>query len=167
MKSLEKLNKLADRFEGKLRKYAAGTVDSTDVTMAVRPKSNPVIDAQAPNLLKNGPVAIMLKKATAAINAEPSVELHGTAKLGGTIFVSATKAGGKWAITALTVAGSVDGDFAADKEVQAAMEKAKKALVAALNPVITAEFNRLAANWGEADKIDNVEVMVNEKQSSL
>ena len=167
MKSLEKLNKLADRFESKLRKTAAGSVDSTDVTLAVRPKCNPVIDAKAPDLLKKGPGAVMMKKATAALNAEPSVELHGNAKLGGTIFVSASKAGGKWVITALTVGGSVDGDFAADKDVVAAMDAAKKALVAALAPVITAEFNRLAANWGEADKVDNVEVSVNEKSLGI
>jgi hypothetical protein len=167
MKSLDKLNKLADRFEYKLRKNAAGSVDSTDITLAVRPKSNPVIDANAPTLLKNGPGVVMMKKATAALNAEPSVELHGNAKLGGTIFVSATKAGGKWQITSLTVGGSVDGDFTNDKDVLAAMEKAKQALVKALAPALTAEFNRLAPNWGDADKIDNVEVSVNEKSLGI
>ena len=167
MKSLDKLNKLADRFESKLRKTAAGNVDSTDVTLAVRPKSNPVIDAKAPDLLKKGPGAIMMKKATAALNKEPSEELHGTAKLGGTIFVSASKVGGQWKITSLTVGGSVDGDFAADKDVLASLDAAKKALVAALASVITAEFTRLGANWGDADKVDNVEVSVNEKSIGI
>lgn len=37
MKSLKKMADLADKFERKLRKFA-GSVGSTDVTLAVRPK---------------------------------------------------------------------------------------------------------------------------------
>ena len=167
MKSLDKLTKLADRFEHKLRKNAAGSVDSTDVTLAVRPKSNPIIDVNAGKLLQSGPGAVMLKKATVALNKEPSVELHGSASLGGSLFVKGSKTGGKWKVTAITVGGEITGNFKGDKDVELALATAKASLVKLLIPVIETEFNRLSANWGEADKVDNVEVSVNSKTVSI
>jgi hypothetical protein len=164
MKSLDKLNKLADRFEYKLRKSGAGSVDSTDITLAVRPKSNPIIDANAPKLLTSGPGAVMIKKATAA---PEGTELHGGVTMGGTIFVSGSKVGGKWKITALTLGGAATGDFAEDADVAKALAAAKAALTKLLVPALEAEFNRLGANWGDADKIDNVEVSVNSKSVEI
>jgi hypothetical protein len=159
MKSLKKMADLADKFERKLRKFA-GSVDSTDVTLAVRPKSNPIIDANAPKLLSAGPGAVMVKKAQSAPDDK---ELHGGADLGGTIFVSGKKNAGKWQVTNLTIGGSVTGD----KDVEAALLKAKTSLLALLKPALEAEFNRLAANWGDADTIDNVEVSVNSRNVAV
>ena len=140
MNSLDKLVRLADKFE----KYA-GEVDSTMVTMMVRPIANAIIDKQAQGLLMKL-VAPLLQKA------------GGDAKLGESLTTSAKKVGSGWQITGCTVGSKSNGDPACD----AAVAKAATILSASIRGALQAEFTKKASLL-EGDTITGHQVIVNEK----
>lgn len=170
MKSYKELNRLADLFEYKLKKYAEEMGDSTLLTMSFRPAANAVIEANANKVL--APVqSLVMKKMQAAANANTSIS--GNIVVGGKMFTSAKKAGGKWVVTKIELAHPITGFIVKDKtgqevtdpEIVVAVERATQNFVLLLIPALSNELNRMAANMDPAaDTITRHESDVNSKE---
>jgi hypothetical protein len=124
MNSLEKLVRLANKFD----KYAA-EVDSTMVTLMVRPIANAIIEKQAQGLL--------MKLVAPALQ-----QVGGDAKLGGKITTTAKRVGKGWQITSCIVGSNID--TMTDKACIAGLSKAATILGASISGALQAEFNKKA-----------------------
>lgn len=137
------LLKLAEKFERKLSKYAE-EVDSTILTLTIRPKINDLLESFKPRFL-----------AVVGAIAKSGKPDSGDLAVGEHFFTSAAKVGGKWVVkpeSYVQVAGSL------------ADHPSVKALVGAFNAqarsIIQFELNRTAANL-QGDTITNHDSWVN------
>lgn len=139
MNTLNKIVRLADRFERKLFKYA-GEVDSSLTTPTVRASCNPIISSDGQKVIDSVKKFIEKKGYT-----------YDKLFLGKEVSVSAVKSGGKWEVTKFTIKGEVAGDFTEnDSSVKDFFEKSRDALInKKLIPVVQSEFNRMSKSFGE------------------
>lgn len=120
MSSLDKIIKLATKFETKLIKNAAEEVDSTILTLIFRPKIKQILTAFDPKLAK----------AVTAIGS-------GNLIVGKHVFTTASLVAGKWAVS--TVAAQVEGSLADEPTIAPIVQS----INAALKNAFTAELNRM------------------------
>ena len=179
MNSVKKINKLADLFEFKLYKIAQEDVpaDSKIVTSMIRPIFNNIIEEHAENLLKNGPLKIMLKKATDAANKGGG--MSGQVIIGGNVkgiitkvvsSKSKIKSTDKFKINpaSFEIAGTITGDFAKDKDVLISLNKIKEQLKKVAIPLIENNFNKFAfTSFPDATDIGEFDVFVNSKDAEI
>ena len=158
MNSVNKLFKLADRFERKisLKKTAEELGDTAMVN--VRPLVNKMLvgrepggnapEPAPPNSLK-GKVAAILKKGAGA----------GDIKVGGNFFFSAKKSGDSWTVTEAHVEAS--GSLLEDPKVGAALKASIDLFNKMAKVAVQQEINRVKANLDKAaDTITNMQTMV-------
>jgi len=141
MKSLSKLVSLANRFT----KYA-DEVDSSIVTLMVRPIANAIIEREAQELLMKL-VAPVLQKT------------GGDVSLGGNFFTNARRAGSSWKVTNCTIDSKSTGNDAVD----AAMTKVTTILVSHIVSALQAELAKKASLL-VGDTITNHQTQVNSKE---
>lgn len=157
MKSVSSVNQLVNRFATLINKYAEeGEVDSTSVTLAVRPIANKILKDNAPKLIENGPVKLMT-----------TIPATGYVSVGGKLFVSADKVNNKWKITSLTLKNELLGSASENPKIVQSTSAAVEKLKAMLKPALESEFQRLSSNWGDALKINNVEVDVEDSNVTI
>lgn len=140
MKSVDKINKLANKFALKLLlKYAAVEQDSTGVTLAVRPTVNNMLTKN--NF--NANLQKVLQDVVAKI-AEANQQIHGTLKID--IFVvNAAGTPGKWKINTAKSGLKVSGSLLNDKIAGPTLKTFISKMNALIFPVLEKEFNRLSA----------------------
>ena len=126
MKSLDKLNKLADIFEPKINKYAEES-DSTMVTLMARPVINNVISAEAPKLMMSIIGPVLQKKGS------------GRAVVGGRFITNAVMRGGVWKVDP---SSKLVSPASGDAEIDAAIAKVNNILTAKIVKLLEAEFNK-------------------------
>jgi len=132
MKSLNKIGILADIFERKLRKNAEEVGDSSQLTLAFRPKLNDLLTESTPALK-----SIITKLMQA--NAE-----GGDIVIGDMFTTSAKKLGnGTWVVDPSSSGVSVKGELASNPKVQLFI----KNFNAKANKLVAAELNRLKNNF--------------------
>ncbi len=157
MKSISTIHQMVNRFATLINKYAEETeVDSTSVTLAVRPIANKILKDNAPKLIENGPVKLMI-----------AVPATGYVSVGGKLFVSANKINNKWKITNLTLNNQLLGSAAENPKIVQSTSAVVEKLKAMLKPALESEFQRLSSNWGDALKMNNVEIDVEESNSTI
>jgi hypothetical protein len=154
MKSFDKIKKLADRFELKLRKYA-GEADSTAITNFIR---GTVTGAMQRYALQNK----LATKLTRLRDAEwEKNQIFGNIVIGEGGFITATKGPSGWVIdpngTSLKVAGSLLGNDLMKKAIaEVYNDFCRTALFPAIKKVLDS-YSRDPL-WGEFDKITNYEM---------
>lgn len=141
MNSLDKLVRLANKFE----KFAE-EVDSSIVTLAVRPIANAIIEKQAQPLLMKL-VAPVLQK------------VGGDVSLGGSFITNAQRVGKGWKVGACTLASTSNGDPACD----AAVAKAAMILGSTIANAIQIELTK-KSNLFVGDTITAHQTQVNSKE---
>lgn len=139
--SIKKLSNVADRIELNLMKraQAAGEVDSTMVTLSVRPVINNTLRTiNLGKLLQNA-----IQKASDAAFAAGK-EVSGSLSISEFI-CNATSSGGKWTVNPATSGLRVSGTLlqgAAGRDIKSVIAKANAAIIANVNK----ELNRMSAN---------------------
>ncbi len=138
---ISKISRLADRFERKLSKYAQTTpasseVDSTVVTLAVRPTTNTALTTMKFGDLISKAIADASNKA-----ASTGKELHGTVKIS-SFTTNASLVGGKWKIDPSKSGLKVEGTLMSDPTAAAAITAVVKAANAKLIPLLETQFNK-------------------------
>lgn len=134
--SFDKVSKLATRFEKKLLKYAQTTteVDSTVVTLAVRPTTNTALTAMK--------FSDAINKAILKVVSSPSnSELHGDVKIS-SITTNATLTNGKWKINPATSGLVISGTLMADPAAASAIKAVVSAANAKIIPLLETQFNK-------------------------
>jgi hypothetical protein len=132
---MRQIDILANHFEYKLRKeaQAAKEVDSTGVTLAVRPTANTIL-GQNPGL------ATVLQ---AAANKIAAANIRGGLAINSFI-TNANLVGGKWKINPQTSGLKITGSLVNDKTASSIVKSALAALNAKLIAALEKEFNRLS-----------------------
>lgn len=122
-------------------------VDSSNVTLSVRPTVN--------SILENSKVNEILQKAVQnLINKKP--DLKGSF-MANSFITNAVKQGSKWIVDPKTSGLVAKGEFASDPSIRGIVSKVNAACIQALNK----EFNRVSANW-TGNKVTNHQSDVNE-----
>lgn len=160
MKSTNKIFKLADKFTLKLQKYAqTAEVDSSAVTLAVRPTVNNVLTKMNFNAAITKAIQDVANK-IAAVNQE----MHGSIKID-TFVTNAVGGVGKWKINPANSGLKFGGSLSLDKSAGPALKQFISKVNAAIIPVLEKEFNRISLmdkeGWA-GNKITNHETNVNE-----
>jgi hypothetical protein len=126
---------LADHFEYRLKKeaQAAKEVDSTSVTLAVRPNVNAII-SQNPTLAN-----LVQNIANKIVATNPS--LRGDLAINSFI-VNANLVGGKWKINPATSGFKITGSLMKDKAVPTIVKNTLSSLNAKIFAKLEQEFNR-------------------------
>jgi len=132
---MRSLYSLANYFEQKIKKEAQANkeVDSTNVTLAVRPTVN-TITAQNPGL------ATALQ---AAANKIAAANIKGGLAINSFI-TNASLVGGKWKINPQTSGLKITGSLANDKAANSIVRSALATLNAKIIAALEKEFNRLS-----------------------
>jgi len=146
MKSISTINQMVSRFATLINKYAE----------AVRPIANKILKDNAPKLIENGPVKLMI-----------AIPATGYVSVGGKLFVSADKINNKWKITNLILNNELLGSAAENPKIVQSASAVVEKLKAMLKPALESEFQRLSSNWGDALKINNVEVDVKDSNGTI
>lgn len=144
MNSVNKLIKLASQFEGKLVKQAE-EVDSTILTLSIRPKINALLDAFAPRF-----ASVMQALG------------EGDLTVGEHFFTTAKLVGGRWVVDPKATYVQVSGSQAQNARV---MNVVSAFNGAAQNQVLN-ELNRIKSNL-EGDTITNHDSWINKKDYSF
>jgi hypothetical protein len=128
---------LANHFEYKLRKeaQAAKEIDSTSVTMIVRPTVNTII-SQNPTLAN-----IVQGIANKLVTTNPAI--RGNLAINSFI-VNASLVGGKWKINPATSGFKATGSLMADKSVPTLVKNALSSLNSKIFATLEKEFNRIS-----------------------
>lgn len=169
--SFSKVSKLADKFEKKLSKYAQTTsasteVDSTVVTLAVRPTTNTTLTTMKFGDLINKAVT---DAATKLANPPSNKELHGDVKISSFI-TNALSTGGKWKINPAKSGLKVEGTLMTDPVAAAAIKAVVSAANAKIIPLLETQFNKQSQMDQEGWKgttITNHSTDVNETSAEL
>jgi hypothetical protein len=139
--TFNKISKLADKFERKLSKYAqtvspSSEVDSTVVTLAVRPTTNTTLTTMKFGDLINKAVTDAAVKLT-----NSGKELHGDIKIS-SFTTNATSTGGKWKIDTAKSGLKVGGTLMTDPIAAAAIKTVVSAANAKIIPLLETQFNK-------------------------
>lgn len=140
--SIDRINKLTSLFSSLIK--TAEEVDSTSVTLAVRPVVNKLLSRVLP---------ASLSRLNKYVEGSKII-------LGGVLTISASKVSGKWKVSSLSFPGKILGTSSENQEAIQALDNEKVAVANILTPAIEKEFDRLDKNWVGADTISNVEVEV-------
>lgn len=158
MKSYIILSHLADKFELKLKKYAQSSimeVDSTNVTLSVRPVVNKVLTNYNFAILVQNIIQNIVNKAS-----DMNKILHGDLKID-TFITNASLGKTGWKIDPMTsgmkATGSLLNDNLTSSSLKTLLNKINIVIINDLNK----EFNRVASNWS-GNKITDHETMINE-----
>jgi len=129
MKSLKKIGELADRFECKLQAYATSEVDSTMVTLYVRPIVNDAIGK-----------ANIPAKLNSILTSAANKGLSGDVIIGGQYFITnARKVGGRWVIDPnttsfpLVITGDLTNDAGIKSQFVNIVNSLKSSIISSLN----------------------------------
>lgn len=142
MKSVDKLVKLAVQFEGKLGLVKQGEeVDSTILTLSIRPKVNALLETYAPRF-----AAVMQALG------------DGDLVVGDHFFTTAKLTGGRWVVDPRATRIQVSGSQAQNPRVVAVVN----AFNAAAGAQIGVELNRIKGNL-QGDTITNHDSWVSKK----
>lgn len=134
---MRQIDILADHFEYRLRKEAQASqeVNSTSVTLIVRPTVNTII-SQNPTLAN-----IVQSVANKIVTTNPS--LRGNLAINSFI-VNANLVGGKWKINPATSGFKITGSLLSDKSVPTLVKNALSSLNAKIFAQLEKEFNRIS-----------------------
>lgn len=159
MKYIDTIFKLASKFEYKLNKYAQGNVlaevDTTDVTLNVRPTVNGIISSVNLGELLQKSIQKAANKAT-----ESNQEIHGDLKIN-TYITNAFQQGGKWKIDPSSSGLAVSGTLLNDQIVGPMIKQLLSKINVTIAQALEKEFNRVSVNW-KGNKITSHETGVNE-----
>ena len=153
MKFTNKIFKLANIFQYKLKKYAT-EADSSLVTLTARPAANGIFGDKGVNIeksLKSKPLKLMTE-----------LKVGGDIEMGGPIFISANKGSdGKWKISSLKMTTKVSGDAANNPKIMASVAEVEASYLKSLQAKLESEFNRVTDIGDGADTMTNIEVGAN------
>lgn len=157
MKSLDIINKLANKLEFKLQKYsqAVTEVESTDVTLSVRPVVNNILSQ-----VKLDAALSKLIQDAANKAAENDQEIHGSLIIN-TYVTNAVLVDGRWKINPSTSGLKASGSLLNDKIIGPMIRQSISKVNTVIAQALEKEFNRLASNWA-GSKINNHETAVDE-----
>lgn len=155
-----KIFKLADKFVHKLLIYAQTTeVDSTSVTLAVRPAVNNILVKINFNLLVSKALQDVVNKMSVT-----NQEMHGDIKID-TFITNANGGIGKWKIDSSSSGLKFSGSLVSNKFVAPVFKQLVSKTNILIFPTLEKEFNRISQvdkqGWA-GDKITNHETNINE-----
>ena len=155
------MNDLADKFVLKLKKYAQTNmeIDSTNVTLAVRPVINNVLTKTNFNNVLSKIIQDAANKA-----ASSNIELSGNIKID-TFITTANGNSGKWKIDPLTSGLKVSGSLLNNKLVSSSISSLIMKTNLSIFSELEKELNRVSSTdkqgWA-GNKISNHETNINE-----